>query len=162
MKWRLWRRDVPGEFIEEPVVLIVAKENGCGFSADAGLLLKANDIKFVWAQNGRMALFKIYIYMYFNPTSITEWKKKSPTKRTGEGNPSNTAKLSHFLGFPFTVAFRLFLKWVLLYPSSNLALSLDWEVLVGITKICSLGIKIFIHINVVYPFKLHLTVQNTL
>lgn len=49
MKWRLWRRDVPREFIEEPVVLIVAKENGCGFSADAGLLLKANDIKFAWA-----------------------------------------------------------------------------------------------------------------
>lgn len=36
-----------GGFIEEPVVLIVANENCCIFSADGGLLLQANDTLFV-------------------------------------------------------------------------------------------------------------------
>jgi len=47
----LWRRGVPGEDIEESVVMIVAKENWCGFSADGALLLRANDVIFVWARN---------------------------------------------------------------------------------------------------------------
>lgn len=34
-------------FVEEPVVLITAKENCCTFSADGGLLLQASGAVFV-------------------------------------------------------------------------------------------------------------------